>query len=358
MRRRQIFISLVALAVVLVAALHISPSAAAVASPPFACNNDLFFLYNEGSGAPGDEATAHIVRLVVNGPNVTFDPIGAPIGGGLNALGYNPADNFLYAIGFNGSPAQGERSGHLFRIASNGLATDLGIPTGIDPLFQYTAGTFIAPDRMLVSSSSGVGFPVYDVIDIPTKAVVHTVTGTQDTRAFDWATNPLDDKIYGILFPQGQLTVLDPMTGTLTPFGAADGLDHSMGSAWFQNSGQMLLFGSALDVPNGSQNTVFLADAGVNANGTGNLTTLASGPSAGNTDGASCVSLGQPTTTTSSSTSSTTSTTIRSATTSTTTTLVSTTTSSSVATTSTSSTSTTVVAPPPVPVQVSPNFVG
>lgn len=253
------------------------------APAPFACNNDTYFLYNTVS-----DGLAHFSRVTDVGADAVVTDFGT-LAQPLNAMGYNPADNFLYAIAQNNSSTPGA----LVRIGANGETTNLGTPDGLDGTKDIPAGTFVAPDRFVVSEVVDVPELVttLKLIDIPTNAVIASVTAPG--LFADYATNPLDDTVYGYDQLADRLSTIDLSTGAVDSFGELITPGLITGSAWFLDSGQMFLYGGPAD-----QNTLYEADAGTNASGTGALTSVATGPVARGTDGASCVTLPDDTPTT------------------------------------------------------------
>lgn len=283
---------------------------AQAAPTPFTCTNDFYFMYQTGQ-----PAVTHIARVDRSGAVVTVTDIGTPIAAPLNAMGYNTADGFLYAV----EGTSGAAPGTIHRIASDGTSTTIGVPVGLNlAVSGFTAGTFIAPNKFLVGALRGISKfkTTLVLIDIPTNTVEYSVV--LDVQFNDFATNPLDGKVYGLDTLSGQLVYFDPSpAATMTLFGASLGSDEvTTGSTWFLDSGQMFLYGTAVAAQD--QDRFYDADAGVNGNGTGVFTELGKGPVVKGTDGASCVSLKSGETTTTTTTAPTTTTTVRAATTTTT----------------------------------------
>ena len=75
--------------------------------------------------------------------------------GFVNAIGYRPADGFLYGVGASGAAFTGTEN-HLFRIAGNGVIKDLGLIQGLptrDVGLKFPAGDFNpGTDRLIVAS--------------------------------------------------------------------------------------------------------------------------------------------------------------------------------------------------------------
>ncbi len=89
-----------------------------------------------------------------------------------NAMGYDVADNYLYAISTDSTT-----QAHLLKIAADGSVTDLGVPTGL-PVASYVAGDFDGSGHLLLRSSATSWYSV-DVATV--KATAFTVSGAADT---------------------------------------------------------------------------------------------------------------------------------------------------------------------------------
>lgn len=119
--------SLVSVAVWL--ALGSAPIAVQAAAGPFTCQ-PVFYEVDSGQ----------LVEVnPTGGATVTIGPLQPTY----NAMGYDTANNYLYAI--STAPAN---LGHLLQIANDGSITDLGLPTGL-PAGSYVSGDY----------DSGVGNP-------------------------------------------------------------------------------------------------------------------------------------------------------------------------------------------------------
>ena len=112
-----------------------------VGPTPFVCSADLYQVSGTGGG----------VLYVYDPARNTMDLVpsggGRSKAGGANAIGYNPADNFIYGIAPNGS------SRHLWQFGSNGVYQDLGpilLASG-QPVSNLSliSGDFIDADTLL-----------------------------------------------------------------------------------------------------------------------------------------------------------------------------------------------------------------
>ncbi len=129
-----------ALCVLLVAGLYASPSSAQVAGSPFTCDVVFYQMRNKG-------ATSQIVKFVSVSASVTPTAVYAATQSlAINALGYNPVDNYMYGIQVATGPPT------LVRIGQTGYET-VGIIANSLPggtslaTFLPTAGAFDAGGR-------------------------------------------------------------------------------------------------------------------------------------------------------------------------------------------------------------------
>ncbi|MEY2916078.1 MAG: hypothetical protein RL454_1007, partial [Actinomycetota bacterium] len=155
---------------------------------------------------------------------------------GLNAIGYNTADNFIYGIDGNSD---------LVKVFDDGSHSAPIATTGVTP--KGTGGTFIAPNRMLTSNTSG-SFTTLDLGTNPPTVADFTDTGTAWAAA-DIAFYPALKTAYGLdgntlyvaTFDSG-LTTLDVSTKTFTNnFNSRD----AWGAAYVDRDGNGYFFDNA-----------------------------------------------------------------------------------------------------------------
>ncbi|WP_106816292.1 DUF7507 domain-containing protein [Microbacterium timonense] len=105
--------------------------------------------------------------------NVTFSPEGGPASVDYNAIAYNTADNYIYAlVGASSNPQLPSAS--LVRVGQDGTLTRVGTSTYIGSV----SATF-GPDGYFYSYANSAGTIVLQVINVATGAVVRTtpITG-------------------------------------------------------------------------------------------------------------------------------------------------------------------------------------
>lgn len=111
-----------------------------------------------------------------------------------NALGYNPADNFMYALDSNAAT-----SNRLLRISGDGAVAELGSVSGLPTLASgsYNAGAFIGNDTLLVrAGSTASNFYLVNVSTMTATMLAQPAGFTSDVG--DLAFSPVTGKVYGV----------------------------------------------------------------------------------------------------------------------------------------------------------------
>lgn len=158
-----------ALAAVSLTAIQIQ---AAQATPgPFACTPD-FYQASGGNMLHLDTGT-----FTYNGMS------GSTNLSGLNAIGYNTADNYIYGIS----------GGNLYKISDDGSH---GSPIALNGTPSDTGGTFIGDNRMLTNDTSG-NFTTIDLTTTPPTVATFPDTGST-WKAADIAFDPTRRVAYGL----------------------------------------------------------------------------------------------------------------------------------------------------------------
>lgn len=171
---------------------------------PFTCSTGL---YQEVSGQ----------LRVLDTVNNTFTTIGPNHGFNINAIGYNPVDNYIYGMDYTNS--------HLLRIESDGTYTDLGVPAGL-PGTAYNAGDFDQAGNLYVKSNGNVY--IIDVIgNTATPLVLSTAFATADFVH-------INGFLYGIgvFGDAGNIFSVDITNGNVTSTPIALPADGGYGSGW------------------------------------------------------------------------------------------------------------------------------
>jgi uncharacterized repeat protein (TIGR01451 family) len=179
----------------------------AVAGAPFYCDSQFYQIRSDTSGGASTN-TGYLVRF----PTLTSTPNNA-FGGstnfspGLNALGYNPRDNYLYAVGTNTATHD-----TLYRLGQSGIEP-VGQIAGLAAAgyATSTAGVFDKQGRYyLIGQGAGsniVPSIVFRIDNIPTSGTANltiarsyvmsaTVTNVGDV-AFSDAADGINGTLYG-----------------------------------------------------------------------------------------------------------------------------------------------------------------
>lgn len=250
------------------------------AQDPFICDGD-FYLSLNSSGT----STLYNITIDPISGNVVFNALPGNPGNGFNAAGYRVTDNYIYGL----NPS----SWRLYRLDSLGNGTLLTTLTGaftnqrivaadITPDGQYLVGLTFTPngggqtDLVKIDLTS----PTYAATTIP----LSFASGSNSTATTsDVSFSPISGKLYGYFAGNmDRLCTVDLNTGVIDDQTFPGGQPvNVLGAMFFDAFGRLNAYGT----PQGSnaQNTLFRVDTL-----TGNITPLATGPSASGSDGCSC----------------------------------------------------------------------
>lgn len=264
---------LVSVLVVLASSLALASPVAAAPGAPFTCSTSTIFI------SQGTDSQLH--RLVLGDGNTTFEAVGPPSGIEYNALSFNEADGYLYAIGSEGSVRN-----HLLVIDSTGAVTDLGLvaglPTSTADGAKIVSGAF-GDDGALYVTVNQASATAYR-IDIAAVSAT-TLTLSQPVYLADWTW--ADGHLWGIDIPQSAGFVrVDPATGALTSFPntVVSTTSPGYGAAWTYANGNLGFSNNTT----GQVVQVAVAPEGDDVSFT--LVSTIDGPSSTRNDGASCSS--------------------------------------------------------------------
>ena len=168
----------------------VTPAASAAVGPAFTCSTATAFM---SENTPASNSNTQLYSSAYGAGSVTFSPLGPRASLSYNALGYNPNDNYLYAIQTG--------TDDLVKIDSNGGATDLGSITGLpDPTGEsgaYFVGAFdgtaagatfwVTPGVVSVNGSTATK-KAYQ-INVATRTVTKTLTLTQSCDPADFTAS-------------------------------------------------------------------------------------------------------------------------------------------------------------------------
>ncbi len=179
-----------------------------------------------------------------------LDPAGTPAGIEYNNLGFRSTDGLLYAVELG--PSGNEQ---IVRIDRDGEIFGLGRPDGLPAAPRFDAGDVTPDGDIFYVTTYQEDLYRIDLSTLPAPlppAASTTVFG-DDGRVFDWAYRPADGSLYGCDSDDGQLAVLDPVSGQRTDFAVADVTGAllpsgtAFGAAWlaggrlvcYRNSGEI-----------------------------------------------------------------------------------------------------------------------
>ena len=192
----------------------LSPQVRAQTSP-FTCNSNLYL--NQVLPAP-DDAFQQLFRINIATNPVSYVAIGGSTSGsGLNGIGYNPANNFLYGI----RSTTGAAGNDLYRINATGAKTLLGTVTGLPApggaADVYFSGAFTtALDNILyVKDANTTSNTMYRINVLTLTATSFTLSRDVYVADFDY----YGGLFYGWDVPNARLVSINPTTGDVTNIG-------------------------------------------------------------------------------------------------------------------------------------------
>jgi hypothetical protein len=177
-----------------------------------------------------------------------------------NAIGYNPLDNYIYGIEWDGSFGN-----ELLRVGMDGSSVNLGVVAGL-PVANYAAGVVSPAGDYYVTAG---GTTLYR-INLATRSATAITLSTSIT-VFDlvWYSGTL----YSVN-TAGQLISINPATGAITSMGSSTPLNAPIAMWGFTNG---------LFAYNDLDSRIYAIDPV-----TGAATLISNAPTTANADGANC----------------------------------------------------------------------
>jgi uncharacterized repeat protein (TIGR01451 family) len=203
-------------------------------------------------------------------------------------MGFNVKDGFIYGIDPERTPnVQTQNARRVYRIGKDGQVEDLGIPNGLPADASFFAGDFDGNGNYLIYDLNKGRLFKLNINAKPPTLIGQPVTLTIPGDYADLAFNPVDEKLYGIRTSSRQLSVIDPISGNVTPFANPAAGTNPYGAVFFD------AFGNLFAYENGTPNqpnsgTLYLVNVGVNGNGSGSFTKLGNANGVRRNDGAGC----------------------------------------------------------------------
>ncbi|MDQ6482126.1 T9SS type A sorting domain-containing protein [Dyadobacter sp. LHD-138] len=251
----------------------------AVSGPaPFPCAGDIYYQIVDGSS---------LYKYQTDGSRVLASSFA---GTNINGIAFNVKDNLIW--GYDNATDE------LIKIGSDGLTQRYTIPGLTSTLSTVNVGTADLNGHLYLYLSGASSYVTIDIdpasstylsILDPTNSFAAKTTApwgttTAGRSVSDWAYNPLDGKIYGLIDNTGgsprNLMVLDPLTGTSSLSGVVSGAgietSTAFGSTFIDAAGNFMVF------DNGTGRLFKVAISSRTA------TLVATSSNTGNNDGAFC----------------------------------------------------------------------
>ncbi len=202
---------------------------------PLACDGEAYFVREiEAQLAQVDRSTSPFT-LVDIGPTASLE---------YNNMGFRRSDGLLYAVQLTSNG-----NSQILRIDSKGRVLGLGRPPGLPAGPRFDAGDVSSDGGTMYITT--VNQPLYrlDLTSLPALPAVTSVTPSGSTgHVFDWAASPVDGLLYGGDSSDGQLAILDPVSGSRIDRNLVDSglgtlsVGIAFGGAWFNAAGQLFLY--------------------------------------------------------------------------------------------------------------------
>ncbi len=243
----------VVLAVLLPLYLLLTSPAAYAQGDPFTCANDEYFLGRYEGGTTPPYTGSQLSSIDPNGMPLTNTTIGplAPVA--YNGMGLNPVDGYMYATVERVEVSPGVAHGTVYRIASDGTVTSLGVPqTGGTPLANvrgWFIGAFASDGTYTIGNGSTRVMAHVDVTTTPPTILSQfamTLPPGVNRIVADWDYNPADGMLYGWANVPRHPVVINPATGVFSDLCGGANLGLTMvGGAFFNASGEFIVYSNA-----------------------------------------------------------------------------------------------------------------
>jgi len=230
----------------------------------FPCTGSFFLSQYDNSTPP-----TTLYDVVVD-TNITFSQL-TIYNLEINAIGFNPNDNYIYGIDQN--------TLNVIRMFSDGTFQDLGQPANL-PINAYISADFDSNGNFVITGGSSDAIVTISItgssVSVVTTATLFynpPIPGS-NLNVADIVFHPATGKCYGYDFGTDKLVEIDPNSGEAILISPSPFLNPSIGALFFKPNGD--LFGYGVD-------TLYSIDIQ-----TGDIQAVSPGPSANARDGCSC----------------------------------------------------------------------
>lgn len=242
-----------------------------VAQEPFTCKGQYFI-----SLTPNEDLNSGLyeVKIGTDGSKAELISIAKDIGVVLNAMGYRITDNLIYGV----NPV----TGILSKVGIDGVAKELGRPSGLPPETRYFAGDITPDGRYLILINIDALSRFIAKVDLNSPTFDCTLVQLRDNNVgiVDIAHDPFTGILYGHDLRNKQLITIDPNTGNINRRFAIQTQVDQMGALFFDSFGNLYGYGGYLS---SDQNTLIAIDKV-----TGRMSKLLVGPNSIGQDGCAC----------------------------------------------------------------------
>lgn len=235
---------------------------------PFTCDGTLYL-------SQSTSLTGQLFWINRANNPFTYPPLGLP-GLTLNALAYNPADNFLYAL----RPRSTDEGRRLYRINALGVRTDLGLVSGLPAPTgsAYFAGAFTPAGNIMYVMTATLANGTYGDTMYRIDVTTMTATPLVLSRPIYFADLAYANGLFYAFETAGQLVSIDPDTGVVTNIGSPQA--HATIGAFYADANGLYGVGNSYDSSSGA---FYRFDAV-----TGQRTLISDAPPSSSNDGARC----------------------------------------------------------------------
>ncbi len=196
----------------------------------------------------------------------------------VNAIGFNPLDNFIYGSNNTNS------NGTIAKVDGSFNVISLGPIVGL-PLTSFNTGDVSPAGKLYLYGSYGSN--LLQVVDVNSSSATYlqltTLTLSQGLSLTDLAFNPIDEMIYTVANNTKNLYRINPTTGVVTDLGNTGIAGTSTFGAQFYDADGFMYLSRNQD------GNIYRVDTRNPASISATATFFASGPLSGTNDGARCM---------------------------------------------------------------------